>query len=567
MLNQEIIEQQLTLLATLRRTLAILLQQLASLGGITYGSPGLLNSIQEARSHINNIKLYLRERGVQVEDDLNDEPGKIASIQQFQENTAYSDVLFNDRVIKNRIMSDKRVVNTDKGDYAEGNIDKRQSVFLEGNVYGNVIGLQVVDQAALFSPSLYQLRAPVNNFVGREQEIEQLVQALSKTDGRMAAISSVRGMGGIGKTELAFMVANRLKDIFYDAQIFIELHGSKGNQTTADAALRHIIRSFSNKMPETDDIAQLQSNYRSLLSGKHVLIFADDANNAGQIYPLLPPSGCALLMTSRNRFNVPGMWTINLEILSSLESERLLLDICPRIGPHAVILAELCGYLPLALQVSASLLRENDSRDVGVYITQLRRERLKYLADPDNANDPQASVEASLRLSYDALDSVSQDVLCQMSVFPTSYTKEALEEIVVIDGDVVHIAELLQRRSLIVWDGLAKRHQLHDLVREFASVRQESVNEVNLRFAKYYIESLWRRVLPPRSIVHMGRSTLNLINAYKNLDDWMEIEKNNLNKAREIINIENNEELLQKYRESEIFIEMLISASHTGGTD
>src|SRR6266511_5849881 len=52
------------------------------------------------------------------------------------------------------------------------------------------------------SPALHQLRAPVGDFVGRESEIAQLVQTLSKAadTGTVAAISGIRGLGGIGKT-------------------------------------------------------------------------------------------------------------------------------------------------------------------------------------------------------------------------------------------------------------------------------------------------------------------------------------------------------------------------------
>ena len=59
--------------------------------------------------------------------------------------------------------------------------------------------------------SLHQLRAPVSDFVGRQDEIDQLVHALSKaTESGAAAISGARGMGGVGKTELAYAVAQRV---------------------------------------------------------------------------------------------------------------------------------------------------------------------------------------------------------------------------------------------------------------------------------------------------------------------------------------------------------------------
>ncbi|HEX8149049.1 MAG TPA: DUF4062 domain-containing protein [Pyrinomonadaceae bacterium] len=62
------------------------------------------------------------------------------------------------------------------------------------------------------TPTLHQLRAPVGDFVGREKEIADLTAALR--GGASAAITGISGMGGIGKTELAFYVAERLRDTY-----------------------------------------------------------------------------------------------------------------------------------------------------------------------------------------------------------------------------------------------------------------------------------------------------------------------------------------------------------------
>src|SRR5262245_61727375 len=78
--------------------------------------------------------------------------------------------------------------------------------------------------ARLLGPAVsacYQLRAPVGDFVGRTDEIDQIVSALGVTKGGAATISGVRGMGGIGKTELAYVVANRIVSSFPDAQLVI----------------------------------------------------------------------------------------------------------------------------------------------------------------------------------------------------------------------------------------------------------------------------------------------------------------------------------------------------------
>lgn len=101
-----------------------------------------------------------------------------------------------------------------------------------------------------------------------------------------------------------------------------------------------------------------------------------------------------------------------------------LVTICPRIGTAAPELVKLCGYLPLALQVSACLLKSRPSRPVAQYLKQLggERTRLEHLRDP---RDPEMDVAASLRLSYDALEEAAKLALCQLSIFPTSFDLDA----------------------------------------------------------------------------------------------------------------------------------------------
>ena len=390
------------------------------------------------------------------------------------------------------VMGDKRTINTQGGDYAEGNIDKRQGAFISGGtIYGPVVG---VNQGTLttsytlqqrLDPALHQLRAPVSDFVGRAHELDQLVLTVSTAadNGGAAAISGVRGMGGIGKTELAYVAAQRLAVQFPDAQLLVELRGASTNPLSSEAALQTIIRSFEREEKLPDDLAQLKAIYTSLLTGKRVLILADDARDAAQVRPLLPPAGCVLLVTSRHRFSLPGMTALDLSTLPPEEAAKLLLEICPRIGAHAPKLAQLCGYLPLALRVSAGMLEVNDTRSVLSYLQQLDAERLKHLNNPD---DPTTSVEASLRLSYDALESSVRMALCQLSVFATSFDPAAALAVVAVEGDGMEVLELLRRRSLLDWDAQVQRFSLHDLVRVFAATYLEDADATRLRHAQHY---------------------------------------------------------------------------------
>ena len=75
MVPQDEINEQLELLATYRRTLAVYLRQQAALGE-AYSPPGLVNGIHETRHQIQRIKQWLQAAGAAVPDDPDDEEGE-----------------------------------------------------------------------------------------------------------------------------------------------------------------------------------------------------------------------------------------------------------------------------------------------------------------------------------------------------------------------------------------------------------------------------------------------------------------------------------------------------------
>jgi len=296
-------------------------------------------------------------------------------------------------------------------------------------------------------------------------------------------------------------VAEKLREHYPDGHLLVELHGAT-KPVAPEQALQTVIRAFEREASLPDDLGQLQALYNQVLAGKRVLILADDAKDAAQVRPLLPPPGCALLVTSRNRFHLPGMRPFDLDTLDAPDAEKLLREVCERIGEHAGRLAKLCGYLPLALRVSAGVLA-NSSRSVEGYLEQLEAERLKHLRDPDSPDDPQASVEASLRLSYEALEPAAQAALCQLSVFVTSFDRDAALAVVEVEGDREELLDRLLRRSLLEWDAASERYNLHDLV---AGVRCGTVGRCGRRMAAVYA-ALWEGCRPSEATLPQRRGS------------------------------------------------------------
>src|SRR5689334_11000960 len=118
-LDQEAITNQFLLLAAHRRTLTALLQQQALLGGTAYASPGILNGIVEAREAIRRIKTTLRENGVQVEDEPDDDAPVMPSpeIPTQSPSPVQQTITVQDESTISNVS--QRTINTQGGDYAE----------------------------------------------------------------------------------------------------------------------------------------------------------------------------------------------------------------------------------------------------------------------------------------------------------------------------------------------------------------------------------------------------------------------------------------------------------------
>jgi tetratricopeptide (TPR) repeat protein/transcriptional regulator with XRE-family HTH domain len=350
-------------------------------------------------------------------------------------------------------------------------------------------GLPPARGSPTLSPVRHQLRPPIADFVGRGAEIDQLVEALQAAvaQGRGAAIGLVQGMGGCGKTELAYLAAHRLITTFPHAQIVVPLRGTSAEPLSPEQALRMVIYAFTPNARLPDDLSALQAYYQTVLYGQRVLILADDASGAAQVRPLIPPVGSALLITSRMRFTLPGLIAVALEPLPQADAITLLRHICDRLTEtDAQTIARTCGQLPLALRISGGILHTLPALAVATYIQRLvdAQQRLRQLRDPD---DQTLDVTTSLGLSYAQLDAATQQLFRQLGALVADFAIDMARAVAAMpaEGDVEEMLYDLMRRNLIIYDVKSDRWRLHDLVRDLARRQLEMRGEADAAQWRY----------------------------------------------------------------------------------
>jgi tetratricopeptide (TPR) repeat protein len=300
-----------------------------------------------------------------------------------------------------------------------------------------------------------QLPAPPADFVGRVADLEELERLL----GGGATITGVHGLGGVGKTALALKLAERLALRHRDGQIFFDLQGARQPRAWQEA-MGHVIHAFlpEQRLPESE--AALAGLYRTVLSGKRVLLLLDDAAEAGQVRPLLPPAGCTLLVTSRRRFVVEGLVAHDLDTLAPMEAVALLRSMASRLDEaSAAAIVEECGRLPLAVRLAGAALAVRKDLAAGAYLARLRAARLRELD----------GVAASIRLSEEQLPAVVRDRWPELAVlvggFEASWAAAVWDVEAAVADD--YLGTLLGY-SLLDWDADNRLYHLHDLVRDYA---------------------------------------------------------------------------------------------------
>src|SRR3989442_1351125 len=210
----------------------------------------------------------------------------------------------------------------------------------------------------------------------------------------------------------------------------------------------------------------------------------DNAKDAHQVEPLIPPPSCLLLVTSRKHFALPGCVAKNLDALPPADARALLLRIVPRLAEdghdYASDLARLCGYLPLALRSVASALAARIDLSPADYARKLAnaRERLKL-----------TEIDASLGLSYELLAADRQKQFRALAVFPDTFDVAGTAAVWEAEGNLAQqgLGELLLY-SLLEFNAASARYRLHDLVRLFADARLDKAERVaaQRRHAEHY---------------------------------------------------------------------------------
>ncbi|MER5709617.1 BTAD domain-containing putative transcriptional regulator [Streptomyces sp. NPDC002122] len=251
-----------------------------------------------------------------------------------------------------------------------------------------------------------QLPAGIVDFTGREGAVDALAERLAGAGGRAVVVSALDGMGGVGKTTLAVHAARRAAGRFPDGQLFADLRGADRTPREPAAVLAEFLRALGVAAEDVPPgTAERSACYRSVLTGRRVLVVLDNAAEPEQVEPLLPGSAdCAVLVTSRTRLpGLAGAHQLRVDPLPAAEAVELFTRIAgpDRVAAEPGLVEEIvaaCGRLPLAVRIAASRVAAGPGTGLAALAEGLRDERRLAALD-----DGERAVEATFALSYHRL--------------------------------------------------------------------------------------------------------------------------------------------------------------------
>jgi hypothetical protein len=246
-------------------------------------------------------------------------------------------------------------------------------------------------------PAVRNLPSRNRGFTGRSALLATLRQQLGGDD---TAVRVLRGMGGVGKTQIAVEYAHRFAED-YDVMWWVSAEQPEliGPQVAALAV------ELGCAPPDGDTAASVRTVMAWLRTHNRWLLIFDNVGDPAQLAGWLPDGSAGhVLITARS-----GGWdeisaSIEIDVFDRAESEAVLQVRVPHLTAHdAGELAAALGDLPLAVAQTARYLAET-GMPAREYLSLLASRAAEILSEGRPVSYP-LSLDAATRLAFDRLKS------------------------------------------------------------------------------------------------------------------------------------------------------------------
>ncbi len=375
-----------------------------------------------------------------------------------------------------------RALDLSPGDSAELHLVSRRAA-----------ALQRQEASTSRSNGLDPLPAPVDQFIGRANEIETITSLLHESPARLVTIT---GPGGVGKTRLALEVARRLAGSGSHRVAFVSL----AQLTDHRSVLPAIAQMFG---VTGGDAASLMRRLVAGVAGARHLLVLDNFEHLLRAAPVVVEllercSNVQVLVTSRAALGVAGERRFPLEPmpvpaerdpnraqsiqeLSEVDSVRLFVERARSANTafdlderNTVAIGEICRHLeglPLAIELAAA---RTGALNAPALLQSLQPRLPQLTSGYRNRPERLQTMRNAVAWSFELLSPEEQNLFCRLGVFEGGFGLDSAAALMVSTQSV---AELLGQITSLVDQSLVRSQQSADgsprfrmleTIREFA---------------------------------------------------------------------------------------------------
>ncbi len=337
------------------------------------------------------------------------------------------------------------------------------------------------------------LATPRNNlpsqmtpFVGRENELHDLVHLLHDQSTRLVTLLAP---GGMGKTRLALAAAEKLLTAFPDGVTFVSLAPLVSSVDLVPTVASQAGYQFQrNNQTPAQQLLDFFGSKKALLildNFEHLLDSSSFVVDLLQSAPEL-----RVLVTSREKLSLSGetVYTLDgLDYPTILDEEilgysaiQLFLQCAYRTRPDfkpdgkfadIIQICELVGGLPLAIELAAAWVEVLSPAEIAAEIAA----SLDFLSSSlRDLPERQRSVRAVFESTWKRLTEEERTAFMKLSVFRGGCTRRAAQSVA---GVGLRTLTALADKALVSWSTDSERYSIHELLRQYAADALEQAGE------------------------------------------------------------------------------------------
>ncbi|MEO6088177.1 MAG: LuxR C-terminal-related transcriptional regulator [Umezawaea sp.] len=326
--------------------------------------------------------------------------------------------------------------------------------------------------------------------------------------GRLGAsrLVTLTGVGGTGKTRLAYEVGDRIRADYSQGVYMVELLPFRDipKAQQSEVLYRAVADALGIRdQSQRDPVKQVLEH---LAQGDDMLLIIDNAEHMRHstaslaVTVLMKTSRLRMMITSRELLNVGGEAIVAVPPLSlppnaelpprlDYEAVTLLLDrakekapgweITDQNWPSVVTLLRRCAGVPLAIELAVGRLRGG----MGVeFITQRLDEMFRLFTNDDlTVQSNHESLQSVMDWSHDLCTPAEQRLWWRLSVFSNGWTLPAAEQVCcsaeIPRGDIVDVLAGLVDKSIVQVTADRSRYELLEPVQQYGWAHLEEAGE------------------------------------------------------------------------------------------